>query len=197
MLWWGIKQNHPGAERQRPTQIVNHLIHIIGNQHRMSDRSEGDQQQTAQHKTRHAALALIDLDGVGALTLGKYWQERNTAEREAFIQLLAQLLTRIAFPQSASFFQQLPMTVTDERINGQNAVVATTMHHPKEGDITIDYHLIQRDASWLIRDVHLDGVSLTRNLRAQAHQIIAQHSYEELLNRMRQKLATATAKATP
>jgi hypothetical protein len=43
--------------------------------------------------------------------------------------------------------------------------------------------------TWLVRDIILDDVSLTRNLRSQCQKIITEHSYAELLRRMRDKLS--------
>ena len=90
----------------------------------------------------------------------------------------------------------LEMTATTERLSGQQAVVHTSLRHPTEGQLGIDYVLVRSGNAWRIHDVVLDGVSLAANLRAQFNQIITQYSYAELLRRMREKLAHATLQAT-
>jgi phospholipid transport system substrate-binding protein len=141
------------------------------------------------------ALALIDLPGVSRATLGKHWTRLKPLEQDEFIALFAQLLIHVAFPQSAAFFRQLEVTVTDEYIRGHKATVTTYVEHAKEGQIDIDYHLVRQDSGWLIRDIQLDGVSLSRNLRAQFQQIIRKDSYAALLRRMREKLVLATLRS--
>jgi phospholipid transport system substrate-binding protein len=106
--------------------------------------------------------------------------------------LFAQLLIHVAFPQSASFFQKLKMTMTAEHIRGEKATVSTYVEHAVEGKIDIDYRLSRENRGWRIYDVELDGVSLSRNLRGQFQQIIRHSSYAELLRRMREKLEHAT-----
>jgi phospholipid transport system substrate-binding protein len=155
--------------------------------------ASGDTPSAAAAASLDEALALIDLRGVSQKTLGQYWSQLQPAEQDEFMALFAQLLMHIAFPQSAAFFQALAVTVTGERIRGPEATVNTHVKHATEGQIDIDYRLIQQDSGWLIRDIQLDGVSLSRNLRAQFHQIIHQNSYRELLRRMREKLEHATA----
>jgi phospholipid transport system substrate-binding protein len=68
-------------------------------------------------------------------------------------------------------------------------VVKTTVTHPKEGLVSIDYRLAQSNGNWRVRDIILDDVSLATNLRSQFHKIITEHSYDELLRLMREKLA--------
>jgi phospholipid transport system substrate-binding protein len=144
-------------------------------------------------RTKHAAAAqvantILDVAEVGKWTLGKYWQERTPVEQREFVQLLEQLFAKVAYPKSAEFFGDLTVAMAGERITGQGAVVKTTVKHPKEGLVTIDYRLIQSNGSWRVRDIMLDDVSLATNLRSQFHKIITEHSYAELLRRMREKL---------
>jgi phospholipid transport system substrate-binding protein len=137
-------------------------------------------------------LTLIDLPGISQETLGKHWAQLTPTERDEFMALFAQLLIHVAFPQSASFFQKLKMTVTAEHIRGEKATVSTYVEHAVEGKIDIDYRLSRENRGWRIYDVELDGVSLSRNLRGQFQQIIRHSSYAELLRRMREKLEHAT-----
>jgi phospholipid transport system substrate-binding protein len=71
---------------------------------------------------------------------------------------------------------------------GDEAVVETTVSHPKEGQVTIEYKLHKTGDHWTVADVLLDGVSLVTNVRTQMQQVIAKESYQGLLKRMREKL---------
>lgn len=180
-----------GAEIDNPTHTVNRLVAAIsGHLHLVQP---GDRHPTVTAVPTDDALTLIDLPGVSRKTLGKYWTQLNPTAQDEFMELFAQLLIHIAFPQSAAFFRELEVTVTDDRIRGAKAIVATYVEHPTEGQIDIDYRLVQHDGTWLIRDIELDGVSLSRNLRAQFQQIIQHDSYVDLIRRMREKLEHATA----
>jgi phospholipid transport system substrate-binding protein len=157
--------------------------------------ASSDEPPTGAAVTPNEALALIDLPGVSRATLGKHWTRQKPLEQDELKALFAQLLIHVAFPQSAAFFRQHEVTVTDEYIRGHKATVTTYVEHAKEGQIDIDYHLVRQDSGWLIRDIQLDGVSLSRNLRAQFQQIIRKDSYAALLRRMREKLVLATLRS--
>jgi len=180
-----------GAATDSPTHTVNRLVSAMSRRPHLV--ASNDSHATVATATTDDTLALIDLLSVSQKTLGKHWQRLNPAEQKEFMTLFGQLLVHIAFPQSAAFFRELQVTVTDERIRGHQATVATYVEHEAEGRIDIDYRLIRKDGNWLIHDVQLDGASLSRNLRGQFQQLIRNDSYAELLRRMREKLAQATA----
>lgn len=120
--------------------------------------------------------------------LGPHWSKLNASEQKSFVQLLQDLLQKVAYPKSAEFFGDLRIDFVGERILGPEAVVETTVSHPQEGQITIEYKLRQAGARWTVTDVLLDSVSLVTNVRTQMQQVIAKESYQGLLKRMREKL---------
>jgi phospholipid transport system substrate-binding protein len=121
--------------------------------------------------------------------LGPQWEKLNANDQKAFMQLLQDLLQKVAYPKSAEFFGDLQIEFVSERVNGKEAVVETTVSHPKEGQVSIEYKLAQRNDKWLLIDVLLDEVSLVTNVRTQMQQVISKESYQGLLKRMREKLA--------
>jgi phospholipid transport system substrate-binding protein len=148
---------------------------------------------SAAEQAANAALAkeantMLDIPAVAQRTLGKHWQARPPAEQQAFIVLLEQLFTKVAYPKSAEFFHGLEITFAQENITGQRATVKTTVKHPKEGLVAVDYRLVQASSVWRVQDILLDDVSLAANLQSQFNKIITENSYAELLRRMHDKL---------
>jgi phospholipid transport system substrate-binding protein len=172
--------------------VVQRLIAAIRRAGMADQSNQVGSERPSETVMANVTHTILDIPAMSQRTLGKHWAERSPAERQEFIGLFTQLLSQIAFPQSAVLFGTLEMTVTDERITGQQAVVNTTLHHPKEGHIAIVYLLVRHHNTWRIHDVLLDSVSLAANLRSQFNQIITQHSYAELLRRIREKLAHTT-----
>ncbi len=181
------------AEPDTPARIVKQLIQAIG-----SFKTSTNGNLSAADRARNAAAArtanaILDIPGVSQWALGKHWQNRSQTEQQEFIALLAQLFEKVAYPKSAEFFTDLEITIDAERIRGERAVVRTTVMHPKEGLVSIDYRLIRHDNGWRVRDILLDDVSLATNLRSQFNKIITEESYADLVRRMREKLAEETS----
>jgi phospholipid transport system substrate-binding protein len=139
---------------------------------------------TAQ-KVVEGALPVQDLSKE---VLGPQWDKLNASDQKSFVQLLRDLLQKIAYPKSAEFFGDLRIEFVNEHVTGADAVVETSVSHPKEGQVTIEYKLHEAGGRWIVNDVLLDSVSLVSNVRSQMQQVITKESYQGLLKRMREKL---------
>ena len=65
------------------------------------------------------------------------------------------------------------------------------MVHEKEGEVGIDFHLIQNKNKWQVVDVILDGVSMRNNLRSQFYKVIKKKGFNELIRKMDKKLVAS------
>jgi phospholipid transport system substrate-binding protein len=173
---------------ETPTESVKTLLESVRSYKKETPTlSAQDRAANAQvQKTVEATLGIPDL---AKEVLGPHWAKLSAPEQKNFIQLLESLLRKVAYPKSAEFFGDLRIDYVGERVNGKEAVVETSVSHPKEGQVSIEYNLRQKDSKWVITDILLDEVSLVTNLRTQMQQVIAKESYQELLRRMREKLA--------
>jgi phospholipid transport system substrate-binding protein len=176
------------AESESPMQLVQRLVKAIVRMKPSQNGTLSAAEQAANAAAAKEANAILDIPAVAQRTLGKHWQARTPAERQEFITLLEQLFTKVAYPKSAEFFHGLEVNFAKETINGQRATVKTTVRHPKEGLVSVDYRLVQEGGTWRVQDILLDDVSLAANLQSQFNKIITENSYAELLRRMRDKL---------
>jgi phospholipid transport system substrate-binding protein len=55
--------------------------------------------------------------------------------------------------------------------------------------IPVDYSLIQKGDTWRVYDVKVEGVSLVKNYRSQFKEILSKESPDELIERLKQKVA--------
>ncbi len=178
------------AETNDPSGLVRHLVQTIGS-FSFKPKNNGVLSETDRaHNTAAARQAntILDINGVSKQVLGRHWKKRSEAEQKRFTELLTELFVRVAYPKSATFFSDFEVQIIDERVNGQRAIVNTTVSDPKEGLISVDFKLRKQNDTWQVRDIILDDVSLARNLRSQCQKIIVEHSYDELLRRMQDKL---------
>jgi len=184
VLLWSTSGAPAATAPEGPTQLVQRLMKAINS---IKPTHNGGVAATNSAAAQEAN-AILDIAAVGQRTLGKHWQARTPTEQQEFIVLLEQLFTKVAYPKSAEFFKGLETTIAKENIAGQRATVKTTVKHPKEGLVSVDYRLVQDKGAWRVQDILLDDVSLAANLQSQFNKIITEHSYAELLRRMRDKL---------
>ena len=166
-----------------PTEMTQQLIASIqacqGKNPSVSQNDNCNVQKIEGH------LAIAEL---ARWLLGPHWEEIGTEKQASFTALLASLLREIAYPRAAEFLANTRVDYGDGLIDGNEAIVETSVVKSEEGQVSIDYRLHQIDGRWQVWDVRLDGVSMAGNLRKQVQSVIARHSYDELVRRMQQKL---------
>lgn len=189
---WMVGSALPVAA-ESPTEFVRLLVQTISSYKPNTNGTLSDADKAHNTAVAAQANAMLDIPSVSQRVLGRYWKERTPAEQQAFTDLLTELFVRVAYPKSATFFSDFEIQITKEQVNGERAVVHSTVSDPKEGLIAVNYELKKQNDTWQIRDIILDEVSLARNLRSQCQKIITEHSYDELLRRMRDKLQEQTS----
>lgn len=185
---WSIAFPLSASGPSSPTHVVQNLMQAIS-----SFKTSESGTLSATKIARNAAAAeqantILDIPSLSRRILGPHWKQRTTVEQQEFTTLLTTLFINVAYPQSSKFFSDLDVQIQDERIMGAKAIVRTMVSDPKEGLISVDYRLHKTKGTWHVRDIILDDVSLTRNLRSQCQKIIKQYSYSDLLRRIQKKL---------
>ena len=142
-------------------------------------------------KHSQSALSLLNVAEISKKALGKHWSKHSDTEQEKFQTLLGELFVHVAFPSSAKFFAELDLVYGKTKEKKNVVVVPLTVIHEKEGEVGIDFHLIQDGGMWQVVDVILDGVSMRNNLRSQFYKVIKKKSFNELIRKMDKKLISA------
>ena len=171
-----------------PTETVKKLVESVRS-YKKETSSLSAQERAANAQAQKVAEETLAIQDLAKTVLGAQWEKIGANEQKNFTQLLMSLFQKVAYPKSAEFFGDLHIDYTSERINGNEAVVETTVSHPKEGQVAIEYQLRDGQGKWKIYDVLLDGVSMVTNVRTQMQQVMAKESYQGLVKRMRDKLA--------
>ena len=137
----------------------------------------------------YRALALLNIREISRKALGKYWKKRSLTEQKVFIGLLSRMFIKEAFPNSGKFFSALTLSYGPSTINESKAKVPLTVVHEREGEINIDFHLQKYRDQWQVVDVDLDEISMRNNMRSQLYKVISKNNYQELVRRIKEKLA--------
>jgi len=82
--------------------------------------------------------------------------------------------------------QKQEVAYLTERIEGSYAEVRTEWRSDKT-TLPMDYRLMVKDGRWSAYDIIIDGVSLVSNYRSQFQKVIRESSYEELVNKLRER----------
>ncbi len=179
-------QSLMAADQMAPQKAVESLLSEIQQIKSGDELSETQVKANQNHADR--ALAFLDVGEVSRKALGKYWKKTSEKEHGDFSQLLGQVFTYVAFPNSGKFFASLKIEYGETLIEENKAVVPITVIHEKEGEVGIEFHMVAKNKHWRVTDVLLDEVSMRNNLRSQFYKILAKKKFKELMRRMNKKL---------
>ncbi len=188
---WGYAAVPPAMADTAPKDTV---LELLGKVQRMK-KAEPDRGifLSPEDVEQNRALAeqinrMLDIEHISAYALLHFWGKMEIPDRDRFVTTFTELLSKVAYPNAGKFLEDLQLKIRKEKTVKIKAMVYTSVIHPEEGRIDIDFKLLENPPSWVIVDVYLDDVSLVRNLRTQCLKIIRDHSFDELLSRMRKKI---------
>ena len=130
----------------------------------------------------------FDWEEMALRSLGRHWAQRSAEEKKEFVRLFSDLVERTYMGKVEDYSGE-KVRYQGETIDGDRAVVKVIIMTQKNKDISVDYRLQKEGNQWLVYDVSIEGVSLINNYRTQFNSIILQSSFENLLKKLKAKVA--------
>ena len=146
----------------------------------------------AKHAQRRRMLEEIagsrfDYAEMSKRVLGSYWKSLTEIQRKEFVEVYKSFLSDIYAGRIEDYTgRKQDVSYLTERIEGSYAEVRTEWRSDKT-TLPMDYRLMVKDGRWSAYDIIIDGVSLVSNYRSQFQKVIRENSYEELVNKLRER----------
>ncbi len=152
----------------------------------------GDQ-KTDERRAAISKLAdqIFDFTETAKRALRQHWAERTPAEREEFVRLFTGLVRRTYISRVDQYNSE--MTFHGDTVDGDQAIVRTTLILSKGGEMSLNYRMRQMQDRWRVYDLDVAGVSLVANYRTQFSRIIRTESFEALLARLKSQQTDVSA----
>jgi phospholipid transport system substrate-binding protein len=147
-----------------------------------------DGQAERKRQVRTIIYDTFYFDEMARESLGPTWGRLTPAQQEEFVRLFGNLFENSYNRLVLRFLGDRQATFEGESIEGDHAVVRTTLRGGQEEQLSVEYHLVAKQGRWGVVDVHIDGVSLAMNYRAQFNKILRTSSYASLVERMASKV---------
>ncbi len=152
------------------------------------------EEKRAKDEIKSLASTLFDYAELARRSLADHWTKLTPVQRTEFTSTLRDLIERNYARQMRTNLDYQIVYKTEE-LAGEEATVTTVVKVKTKGkatDAEIVYKMKRPEAPsapWMVYDVVTDEVSLVRNYRTQFGKIINEKSYDELIKKMKSKLA--------
>lgn len=119
--------------------------------------------------------------------LGINWRRADQQQRDRFIELFTEVLKNSYLGRIEAYSNE-KVQYGDQRIEGNRAVVDTTIVTKQNKEIPVSYSMVHEDDQWLVYDVKIEGVSLVLNYRTSYAEIVQKSGVNGLLKQMTAKV---------
>jgi phospholipid transport system substrate-binding protein len=129
---------------------------------------------------------VFNFEEMSKRALGAQWKKRSPEEKKEFVELFTNILKDTYIGKTDTYSGE-KMEVLRESHDSSYAEVQTKLITNKGTEVSVNYHLVSNHGKWRIYDVIIEGVSLVNNYRSQFNSILLKSSYEELVQRIKEK----------
>ena len=165
-------------------QITDQVLKILEDPQFQAPNRHAERQERL-HKI---AEQVFDWQEMARRALAVHWRERTPQEQQEFVRLFRDLVEGTYISRLESAIQEKrEIQYVGEQVEGSRAAVKTNVVTRRNQQVPIEYRLQKADGRWLIYDVLVEGISLVNNYRSQFNRIITSSSYNDLVQKMKNK----------
>ena len=160
---------------------INNVIRILED----GDLKKPDKADQRRKKLEQAIGDRFSYDEMSKRALAAQWTKLSETQRKEFVDLFKRLLSN-TYAGKIEGYSGEQVQYLGERLKDGYAEVRTKVTSGK-AEIPLDYRLLDQAGEWRVYDVVVDGVSLVNNYRGQFSKIIRSSSYDDLVEKLRNK----------
>jgi phospholipid transport system substrate-binding protein len=173
----------PGARAaSNPTDDIKGLIQevqaICQSNSAKSQRLELVEKVTAKH---------LNFREMAKRCLPSTWSKLNRSQQDEFVKVFSGLL-KASYANHLDEFAKTKVDYQGETNKCDGCEVRIVVLRPND-KIPVNFRLMQEPQGWMIYDMVIEGVSLVDNFRNQFSAMIQEFSYNELVSRLKERLA--------
>lgn len=121
-------------------------------------------------------------------TIGRKWKKFTKDQQREFQETFADFLGHTYYQKVKDAYQgEKVVFLSQVKLKKGKAVVKTNIPR-QNGEIPLDYRMINGKDGWRIYDVIIEGVSLVKNYRTQFKKILSKETPDQLIARLKKKI---------
>lgn len=113
----------------------------------------------------------FDIKTIGRFALGSYWNSATPAQQSEYQQLFEQMIIRV-YATRFNEYKGERLDVSSSRPDGRDELVTTYIVPPSGEKIQVDWRVREKNGSYKIVDVIIEGVSMAMTQRSDFSSVI-------------------------
>jgi phospholipid transport system substrate-binding protein len=145
-------------------------------------------------KMREVADERFDWPTMAQLAMGKNWPKLTPAQKEEFTTVFSDLVER-SYMSKIDGYSGEKLVYKGEKIDEKNAYATVDVNilTLRGTEVPVTYRVQNEENKWLVYDFSVEGISFVNNYRSQINSILNNGTYDELIKKIRAKIAELVA----
>jgi len=177
-----------GAPREQVQSAIEKVTAILNYPNLKSAAKKSERIE----RLRQVIFPKFDFAEMAKRSLGSNWQRRTPEEQQEFVKLFRELIEN-SYVENIDSYNGEKVNIVGEKQEKDFAQVNTKIVNNKGEEFAVDYRLLQSSGDWKIYDVVIENISIVNNYRSQFNRVIVKSSFEDLLQKLRDKQFAAPA----
>jgi phospholipid transport system substrate-binding protein len=137
----------------------------------------------------------FDLEFMASKSVGRHWRQLSDEDKQRWVIIFSQFTTANYAGRFTGFTGEEFVTVDVEDAPRDTKVVLTKIVVPSEEDVQLNYRMIERDGSWKVIDVFLNGtVSELALRRSEYSSALKSSGFDQLVASVETKIEDLKSK---
>jgi len=163
----------------------------------LAEDFSAEKRKDVSSRARDLALKILDVNEIGKLALGKYFDKLSSAQQKDFLglfhELMANRVVEANIPSQKVLTAKIPILINAERaetddVFGKEAIVVNTTVPHKKVEFKVEFFLYRAADGLKLYDVHIDDRSTLLDFRNQFSSIINKKGYKHLVKLLRERI---------
>lgn len=176
---------HAGLPTDQTRATIDQVLEILNNPELKSKSAKEERRS----RLRQVIYPRFDFAEMARRSLGLTWRRINPEEQQEFLKLFTQLLEE-SYVSNIESYSGEKILYGREIEDQKFAEVDTKIITNRGEEFAINYKLHELNGDWKVYDLVIENVSVVNNYRSQFSRLLAKSSFAELLDQIREKLAS-------
>jgi phospholipid transport system substrate-binding protein len=176
------------AQSLAPDQLVQKITDEILAAIKSDKQLAAGDKQKAVKLAEEKVLPYVDFEQATRLAVGRAWREATPEQKKRLVTEFRNMLVR-TYSNAISAYQGQTLKVLPARgkQDPEETVVRTQFIRAGGQPLPIDFTMHQKEGTWKVYDITVEGVSLVMTYRSEFDAVVKQEGIDGLIKRLAQK----------
>jgi len=143
----------------------------------------------AQQNLFEVILQIFDFEEFSKGVLASNWEKFTRRQRKEFVDVFAKFLGKFYLGKLLERYRDEKVIYLNQKINSGTRALVNIRVLWKELEVPVKIRMIKRKGMWKAYDVSVFGISALKNYRAQFKMILSKESPQQVIDRLKKKIA--------